>query len=596
MKRVKDAVVVSHCSIPSTRSVLTMNMNELSGLPAAPGIAIGAVWHYRPQSVTIPRHKITDVAAELQHLNHAIESARTQLEHLFERTQQEIGKEEAAIFEAHLMFLDDPSLKESVVALIEGESHNAAAAVATAGEELAQSFRDLDDPYFQARATDIEDVARRLVYCLMGVELDASASMPTTPVIIVADDLTPSDTVGFDRARLLGFATVRGGPTSHTAILARTLGIPAVVSLPLDLDSVDGIESAVLDGFTGKVILNPSGIFLAAAQRQLEEWKARLTGELLLAQEAAVTMDGHRTEIVANIGNVGDARQAVACGAEGVGLLRTEFLFLDRDSMPDEAEQTAKYHEIFEIVGANHPLVVRTLDIGGDKAVSYLGFPEEQNPFLGWRAIRMMDRHADLLKTQFRALLRAGAGFDVRVMVPMVSTRSELEKARALFEEAKKELAAEGEPYCTTSQFGAMIEVPSAALIVEHLAPLVDFFSIGTNDLTQYTLAVDRTNERVAALASPYHPAVLRLIERVITEGHKAGKWVGLCGELAGDVLAVPLLLGLGLDEFSMAPAAIPGVKAAIRKASLRDSRQIAARALDLPSKVEVLGYLRAQG
>lgn len=580
----------------NTRSVSTMNMNELSGLPAAPGIAIGAVWHYRPQSITIPTHKVQAVAAELQRLDGAIEQARIQLTELFERTQREIGKEEAAIFEAHLMFLDDPSLKDSIVGLIESDLQNAPAAVQAAGEELAQSFRELDDPYFQARATDIEDVARRLVYILLGVELDASASMPNTPVIVVADDLTPSDTVGFDRARLLGFATVRGGPTSHTAILARTLGIPAVVNLPLALDEVNSIQSAVLDGFTGKVILNPSEIFLAAAQRQLEEWRARLTGELLLAQEAAVTTDGHRAEIVANIGNVGDARQAVACGAEGVGLLRTEFLFMDRDSMPDEAEQTHKYHEIFEIIGANHPLVVRTLDIGGDKAVSYLGFPEEQNPFLGWRAIRMMDRHADLLKTQYRALLRAGAGYDVRIMVPMVSTRSELEKARALFEEAKKELSAEGIAYCTTAQFGAMIEVPSAALIVEHLAPLVDFFSIGTNDLTQYTLAVDRTNERVAAIASPYHPAVLKLIARVIFESHKAGKWVGLCGELAGDVLAVPLLLGLGLDEFSMAPAAIPGVKAAIRRASLRDSRHVAARALELPSKVEVLGYLRAQG
>jgi phosphoenolpyruvate-protein phosphotransferase len=573
-----------------------MNMNELSGLPAAPGIAIGAVWHYRPQTITIPRHTIQDTAAELHRLDQAIEVAHTQLEAVAERTQKEIGKEEAAIFEAHLMFLDDPSLKESVVELIEGKHLNAAAAVQEAGVELAQSFRELDDPYFQARATDIEDVARRLVYGLLGVDLDASASMPNIPVIVVADDLTPSDTVGFDRARLLGFATVRGGPTSHTAILARTLGIPAVVNVSLDLENINVIENAVLDGFTGRVILNPSGVFLAAAQRQLEEWKARLTGEMLMAQEAAVTTDGHRTEIVANIGNVGDARQAVACGAEGVGLLRTEFLFLERETMPDENEQTSSYHAIFEIIGANHPLVVRTLDIGGDKAVPYLGFPEEQNPFLGWRAIRMMDRHADLLKTQFRALLRAGAGYDLRVMVPMVSARSELERARGLFEEAKKELAAEGIDYCTTAQFGAMIEVPSAALIVEHLAPLVDFFSIGTNDLTQYTLAVDRTNERVAALASPYHPAVLRLIARVIFESHKAGKWVGLCGELAGDVLAVPLLLGLGLDEFSMAPAAIPSVKAAIRRATLRDARHIAARALELPSKVEVLAYLRSQG
>lgn len=571
-----------------------MNMIELTGLPAAPGIAIGAVWHYHPQSVTVPHHKIHDIAAELQRLNGAIETARTQLTTLFERTQREIGKEEAAIFEAHLMFLDDPSLKDSVVAMIESDALNAAAAVQAVGDDLAQSFRELDDAYFQARATDIEDVARRLIYCLLGVELDAAAAMPDVPVIIVADDLTPSDTVGFDRARLLGFATVRGGPTSHTAILARTLGVPAVVNVPLDLDTVHTIERAVLDGFTGKVILNPSVAFLDGAQHRLDEWKARLTGELLLAQEAAVTTDGQRAEIVANIGNAGDARQAVACGAEGVGLFRTEFLFLERDTFPDEAEQTAKYQEIFEIIGANRPLVVRTLDIGGDKAVSYIGFPEEQNPFLGWRGIRMIDRHADLYKTQCRALLRAGAGFDLRIMVPMISTRSELERARLLFEEAKKELAAEGLPYCSTSQFGAMIEVPSAALIVEHLTPLVDFFSIGTNDLTQYTLAVDRTNERVAGLASPYHPAVLRLIARVIFEGHKAGKWVGLCGELAADALAVPLLLGLGLDEFSMAPAAIPGVKAAIRRASLRDARQIAARVLDLPSKVEVLAFLRA--
>ncbi|MEZ4589625.1 MAG: phosphoenolpyruvate--protein phosphotransferase [Chloroflexota bacterium] len=570
-------------------------MKQFTGLPASPGIAIGPVWVYAPTAVAIPTHTVANPLEETKRFHEALKTAESQLQALEKHTLETIGYEEAAIFEAHQLFLQDPDLIESVEMLIEGEQVNAEAAVSQAIAEYAEALLAVEDEYFQARAVDVQDVGQRVIRILLGVG-EEKAAFPDAPTIVLADDLTPSDTVQFPKDRLLALATVRGGPTSHTAILARSLGIPAIVSLPLPLALISGDSVLILDGSTGQVTLNPDEATLQQAKSAQTAWQQQQDVELKAAMATAVTTDGHQVEIVANIGGAADAQTALTYGAEGVGLFRTEFLYLDRDSMPTEDEQTAAYQEIFEIMG-ERPLVVRTLDIGGDKAVSYLGFTAEPNPFLGWRAIRMMDERPDVLHDQFRALLRAAGATsqptDLRIMVPMVSNLGEIKQARAMLDKAQTELVNEGVIVPEKVQFGIMVEIPAAALLVPHFSNYVDFFSIGTNDLTQYTLAVDRTNERVAALATPYHPAVLNLIATTIFNAHKHGKWVGLCGEFAGDPLAAPLLLGLGLDEFSMAPAAIPAVKAMLRRCSRVVCHGIAAHVLELATAKEVKAYLQ---
>jgi phosphoenolpyruvate-protein phosphotransferase len=568
-------------------------MRTFRGLSASPGIAVGPAWVYRPVQAVVERRQVADPAGEWARLAAALEQARGQIQDLHARAQAAVGAAEAAIFEAHALILDDPELLDAVRAAIEGQRLNAEAAVSDAVESYAQALLALDEPYFQARSQDVRDVGGRIVRCLLGIRPD-QAGGPAEPAIILADDLTPSDTVQFDKTKILGLATVQGGPTSHTAILARGMGVPAVVSVSFPLAELADGAWVALDGGAGTVACDLSAAELAAAEAQRGGWLAGQAARLDAASQPAITRDGHRVEVVANIGGAADARQALTCGAEGVGLFRTEFLYLDRDRLPTEAEQVAAYREVVEIMG-QRPLVVRTLDIGGDKAVSYLGITAEPNPFLGWRAIRMTSERPEVLETQFRALLQAGVGADLRIMIPMVASLEEVQRAAELLAAGRQSLVAAGRPFAEKVQFGIMIEVPSAALIAEHLAPAVDFFSIGTNDLTQYTLAVDRTNARVAGLASPFHPAVLRLIGRTIEAGHACGKWVGLCGELAGEPLAVPLLLGLGLDEFSMAPPAIPAAKQIIRSWTLTECQAIARHVLALPTAAAVIAYLRSQ-
>lgn len=408
-------------------------MNTMTGLPASPGIAIGPLWVYRPVALDVAARVVADVATEWGRVETAVSVAQSQLATLYDRALAEVGAEEAAIFEAHQLFLEDPSLLEMIQASVEGESINAEMAAYQAAESYAEMLEAMDDPYFQARAADIRDVGRRLVACLLGVSLD-SAAMPTQPVVVIAEDLTPSDTVGFDKEKVLGLCTVHGGPTSHTAILARSLGIPAAVSVPLRLHQLVEGEMAVLNGRSGTLILNPDPDTLAAAQAEQQSWLALRSAELAEAQAPAITTDGHQVEVVANVGSVADAEMALAYGAEGVGLFRTEFLYLDRETLPSEAEQIAGYKGVFAAIDEGgkekRPLVVRTLDIGGDKEVPYLGFHDEQNPFLGWRGIRMMDERPDVVLTQFRALLQAGVGHDLRIMVPMVSNLDEVRRTR----------------------------------------------------------------------------------------------------------------------------------------------------------------------
>ncbi|WP_322792726.1 phosphoenolpyruvate--protein phosphotransferase [Bellilinea sp.] len=577
-------------------------MPRYQGLPASPGIAIGPALIYRTEKVAFTEERVDDPRIEWRLLEQAIRKAHTQLTALEERARKVAGEEEAAIFEAHRLFLDDEELLEKLRGLVLEERLNAKAAVHHAFEQYAEALLALEEEYFQARAQDLRDVAQRVMRCLEGDGEEERLENSAEPIILVAEDLTPSDTIRFDREQILGIVTARGGPTSHTAILARAMGVPAVVSAPFDLNDIRSGTLAILNGNSGTFNVGPTLHELEVARREKEEWDARRRAELSQAEQPAITRDGaFRAEVVANIGSVEDAEQAIRFAAEGVGLFRTEFLYLQRSSMPSLADQVRAYRRVFEVMG-ERPVVVRTLDIGGDKEVPYLGTEKEPNPFLGWRAIRMIRERPDVLENQFLALLQAagqvtaeGVRCDLRIMLPMVSSVAEVERAREIYEEAWAALQAEGKPLPEKVQFGIMVEVPSAALLADHFAPLVDFFSIGTNDLTQYTLAVDRTNERVSVLASPYHPAVLRLIEMTIGAAHAHGKWVGLCGELAGDPLAVPLLVGLHLDEFSMAPSSIPTIKDLIRRWTLPACEEVARQCLQFSLAADVIEYLKSQ-
>lgn len=562
------------------------------GLPASPGIAIGPAWIYRPGRLSIQRRRIEDVDAESQRLEAAIQKALRQLEDLSKRALTSAGANEAAIFNAHKLFLEDVELLETLRRTIRDTRLNVEAAVEEGFEHYAKLLLALDKELFQARVHDVRDVKQRLLRILLGE--DAAAAVLEGPAIVLAEDLTPSDTIQFHREHILGLGTVQGGPTSHTAILAQALGIPAVVGVPFPLDEDLSGSTVILDGNEGRLWIAPSPRILQEVRQRQTRWRTQQRRVRVRAHEPAVTTDGHRVKVVANIGNTEDAQQALDMGAEGIGLFRTEFLYLDRSSLPSQEEQVQAYRSVFEVMG-NRPVVVRTLDIGGDKPAAYLAMTSESNPFLGWRAIRIVEQRPDVLQGQLRALLIAAGttNTDLRIMVPLVSDLNEVLRARALLEETQAALLQEGVPLPTHMQFGMMVETPAAALLASHFARHVDFFSIGTNDLTQYTLAVDRTNERVAHLASPYHPAVLRLIAMTAEAAHENDRWVGLCGELAGDPLAVPLLLGLEVDEFSMAPAAIPRVKEAIRRWSLPQCRRLAHEALALPTAQAVQQHLQ---
>ncbi|NPV87746.1 MAG: phosphoenolpyruvate--protein phosphotransferase [Anaerolineae bacterium] len=568
-------------------------MRRYQGIPASPGIGYGPAWIYHPvKAGAVSMERVNDPQAEWMRLNAAMNLARRQLLALEEKTLKDIGEAEAAIFQAHREFLDDVEMMNDIKNAILCRNLNAEAAVKTTFDEAAAAFAELDDPYFKARAQDIKDVADRLLRCLQGKEEGLTEAL-SQPSIIIADDLTPSDTVQFDKTKILGLCTAKGGPTSHTAILARSLGVPAVVSVAFDYNEIENDTLTILDGENGEVVFGPALDELETAKEKRRLWEAERQALLSAKNQPAATLDGHRVEVVANIGGIEDAEKAVEMGAEGVGLFRTEFLYLDRTELLNLDEQIFIYKKVMDILDGR-PLVVRTLDIGGDKSVPYLGLKEEANPFLGWRGIRMIWERPDILANQFEALLLAGVNADLRIMLPMVSGVQEVKRAREIFDEVRSRLTAQGKAIASKVQFGIMIEVPSAALLTGHLAPIVDFFSIGTNDLTQYTLAVDRTNDRVAALASPYNPAVLKLIAITIEEAHKNGKWVGLCGELAGEKMAVPLLLGMGLDEFSMAAPNIPGVKQTIRQWSLARAKEVAQQALSMGSHIEVINYLKS--
>jgi phosphoenolpyruvate-protein phosphotransferase (PTS system enzyme I) len=568
-----------------------MSQKTLRGISASTGIAIGPVWRYEILTRAVAERHIDDVAAEQGRLEAALGRARKEIQALTSQVQQDAGSSNAAIFEAHEMFLSDPELLEQVRAMIETRQIDAEYAWQASTEQYASLMRSISDEYLAARATDVEDVARRVLRILQGV--DGQAEQPVEPAIIVATELTPSDTVAMDKQKVLAFCTARGGPTSHVAILAKALGIPAIVGLGDASAQLRNGLQVIVDGPAGEVLLGPDAATLAAFRSRAETLERAQSEALMRAQEPGVTADGVRVEIVANIGSADEAAMALQAGAEGVGLLRTEFLFLQRESAPDEDEQAAVYASIMQVMG-QRPVVVRTLDIGGDKPAPYLDLPPEMNPFLGVRGLRLSLAHPDLFQAQLRALLRAGVGHNLKLMFPMVATRGEVLAAREQLVAARMELAALGRAYAQAYEVGIMVEVPAAAMLAEVLAEVVDFFSIGTNDLSQYTLAADRTNAEVASLADAFHPAVLRLVRMVIEAAHAHKKWVGLCGELAADPLAAPVLLGLGLDEFSMTARSIPLVKATLRRYSLSEAGEIARHALALGDAAEVRAYLKS--
>jgi len=566
-------------------------VKTLRGIAASRGIAIGPSFRFQRADLSFDRWIVEDPAAEWTRFQAALNTACAQLSEVSAKAEAEIGAEQAAIFQAHTMMLEDPELLDAVQTIIEEQCVNAEAALSDAIEMYVQTLEALDDKYLSARAADARDVVTRVLCILLGVAESPAAGL-TTPSIILARDLTPSDTVLLDKSLVQGFCTVEGGPTSHTAILARGLGRPAIVGVGPDIMEVHDGAMLVLDGTDGVLLVNPDEKTMETYREQQRAAAAVLAQAQEEAFKPAITRDGHRVEVVANVGNVLGARAALEAGAEGIGLLRTEFLYLERTSLPDEDEQYRAYRAITDVFGSR-PVVLRTLDIGGDKDLPYLDLPQEANPFLGLRAIRLCLARPELFRPQLRAALRAGAGRNLKLMFPMVATVAEVQAARAVLDDCRAELLAEGEPVADRMEVGIMVEVPAAALMAHRLAAEVDFFSVGTNDLSQYTLAADRTHAQVATLASGFQPAVLHLVRDVIAAAHAQGKWVGVCGELAGEPLAVPILLGLELDEFSMNPPAIPLAKEIIRAVTLDKAREVAQAALELDSPDAVQALVR---
>ncbi len=568
-------------------------MNEFHGIAASRGIAIGPAFQFRQTDLRFERRAVEDPSVEWARFQSALKTSREQLADVYAKAEAESGAEQAAIFQAQAMMLEDPELLDTVRTAIEKQSINAEAALNAAAEMYVQMLEALDDEYLSARAADVRDVATRVLRILTGAS-ESPAARLTVPSIILAQDLTPSDTVTLDKSLVLGFCTAEGGATSHTAILARGLGLPAIVGSGPDVLEIPTGVTLVLDGNDGTLLLKPDERTVMVYRERQAATDVVFAQARSRAHEPAITGDGQRIKVVANIGNVTGARAALDAGAEGVGLLRTEFLYLERDCLPDEEEQYHAYRAIVDVFG-DLPVILRTLDVGGDKELPYLDLPRETNPFLGVRAIRLCLARPELFKPQLRAALRAGVGRNLKLMFPMVATVAEVQAARAVMEECRAELLAEGKAVAVKIETGIMVEVPAAAVMADHLAAKVDFFSIGTNDLSQYTLAADRVNANVAPLASGFQPAVLRLVRDVIAAAHARGKWVGLCGELAGEPLAIPILLGLGLDEFSMNPPAIPIAKQVIRSLTLKQAQQIAETALTLESADAIQQWVREQ-
>ncbi|RKF18066.1 phosphoenolpyruvate-protein phosphotransferase PtsI [Alginatibacterium sediminis] len=560
----------------------------ISGILASPGIAFGKALLLKEEKVVINTSKVAtaDVEVEVKRFFDGRQKTSEQLEEIKEMAGKTFGEEKEAIFEGHIMLLEDEELEEEIIANIRDSRMTAENAAQSIIEQNAQMLAELDDPYLKERAADFRDIGNRLVKNILGMEM-VSLSTISQEVILIANDLTPSETAQINLDKVLGFVTDIGGRTAHTSIMARSLELPAIVGTNNVTELVKSGDFLVLDALNNEVVVNPSETQLAHYKR-LQQDHIETKAELAKLKDLpAITLDGHQVEVCANIGTIKDCDGAHRNGAEGVGLYRTEFLFMDRDQLPTEDEQFDAYKAVVESM-QGQPVIIRTMDIGGDKDLPYLDLPKEMNPFLGWRAIRIFFDRENIMFDQLRALLRASAFGKVRIMFPMIISVEEVLSLKATLAKLKDQLREEGKDFDENVEIGVMVETPAAAAIAHHLIKEVDFFSIGTNDLTQYTLAVDRGNELISALYNPMSPAVLSLIKQVIDASHAAGKWTGMCGELAGDETATLLLLGMGLDEFSMSSISVPSVKKLIRNCNFSDVQELAEQALQAPTADEI--------
>ncbi|MBP1915124.1 phosphotransferase system enzyme I (PtsI) [Lederbergia galactosidilyticus] len=562
-------------------------MSVLTGIAASRGIAIAKAYRLVEPDLTFEKKTVSNPAVETDRLQEALATSKKELELIKNQAEAELGKDKADIFEAHLLVLSDPELISSIEDKINSEKVNAEQALKDTTDMFITMFEQMDNEYMRERAADIRDVTKRVLSHLLGVEI-VNPSMISEEVVVVAEDLTPSDTAQLNREFVKGFTTNIGGRTSHSAIMARSLEIPAVVGTKEATQEISNGDMLIVDGLQGEIHINPSTEVLAEYKEKQQQFEAEKAELAKLVNEKSVSADGHQVELAANIGTPEDLESVLHNGAEAVGLYRTEFLYMGRTELPTEEEQFESYKKVLEGMEGK-TVVVRTLDIGGDKNLPYLDLPEEMNPFLGFRAIRLCLEEQDIFRTQLRALLRASAYGNLKIMFPMIATIDEFREAKQILEEEKQKLVSEGISVAEQIETGIMVEIPSTAVMADLFAKEVDFFSIGTNDLIQYTMAADRMNERVSYLYQPYSPAILRLVKMVIDAAHKEGKWAGMCGEMAGDELAIPLLLGLGLDEFSMSATSVLRARAQIAKLSKQEMENLAKEALQMNNTADVL-------
>ena len=566
----------------------------ITGIPASPGIVFGKALVLKEEKIVLDTQKISEdqVEAEVARFYAGREAAVEQLNSIHQRALKSLGEEKAAIFEGHLMILEDEELEEEIIDYLHSNKVNASVAASKIIDQQVEMLSEIDDEYLKERAGDIRDIGNRLIKNILGMHIVDLGDI-TEESILVAYDLTPSETAQLNLEKVLGFITDIGGRTSHTSIMARSLELPAIVGTNDVTARVNTGDYLILDAVNNRVYVNPTQAEideLKTLEAKLAEEKAELAK---LKDLPAVTLDGHKVEVVANIGTIRDCEGAHRNGAEGVGLYRTEFLFMDRDQLPSEEEQFIAYKEVVEAM-EGRLVVLRTMDIGGDKELPYLNLPKEMNPFLGWRAVRIALDRREILHAQLRAVLRASAFGKLAVMFPMIISVEEIRELKSVLETLKAELRAEGKAFDENIQVGVMVETPSAAVNAKFLAKEVDFFSIGTNDLTQYTLAVDRGNELISHLYNPMSPSVLGLIKQVIDASHAEGKWTGMCGELAGDERATLLLLGMGLDEFSMSAISVPRIKKLIRHVNYQEVKALADEALQKPTAAEIEQLIQA--
>ncbi|MDE9494251.1 phosphoenolpyruvate-protein phosphotransferase PtsI [Xenorhabdus bovienii] len=561
----------------------------ISGILVSPGIAFGKALLLKEDPIIINQKKITteQTEQEISSFKQGRDKSSVQLEIIRKTAEKNLGAEKAEIFEGHIMLLEDEELEQEIVTLIKKNLATADAAVYSVIEDQAKALEELDDEYLKERAADVRDIGKRLLKNILGMPIIDLGTIEEE-AILIANDLTPSETAQLNLDKVLGFITDLGGRTSHTSIMARSLELPAIVGTTNATTQIKNGSYLILDAVNNQIYVNPSNAEIDQLKKAKNEYLSEKTELAKLKDLPAITLDGHQVEVCANIGTVRDVMGAERNGAEGVGLYRTEFLFMDRDTLPTEDEQFEAYKAVAEAVG-NQAIIIRTMDIGGDKDLPYMNLPKEENPFLGWRAIRICLDRKEILHSQLRAILRASAFGKLRIMFPMIISVEEIRELKAELALLKNQLRDENKAFDESIEVGIMVETPAAATIAHHLAKEVDFFSIGTNDLTQYTLAVDRGNELISHLYNPMSPAVLSLIKQVIDASHAEGKWTGMCGELAGDERAALLLLGMGLDEFSMSAISIPRIKKIIRNANYDDAKALAEQALSQPTAKELM-------